>query len=457
MAHDVTSDARRRRRLRLGRSSVLGVGWLMLIAGALACVTLLDASRSPVTQFLFAMAVIVAVCNLLGSLCVRLGQPAVVGEILGGLLLGSSGIGLLWPHAARWLFSAGTLTTLDLVAQLGLVTFMFLLGCELRLPRGRREGRAVTSITLASMGLPFVVGLLVAGPARVALAGPKSGGVAYHVFVGLALSVTALPVLARILVDLDLKETGLGTLALSCAAVGDGTAWGLFTVVLAIASGRGVAGVRSMVVLAGTLTLVTFILVRPGLTILLDHGRRSARVERLVLPVLVSAALAYAAATELVGLHPVIGAFAFGVVVPRSPAVTVVCRQLEGFAVTVLLPVFFAGVGLDLVVEQLGAAPIYWLIFAVLLVAAVVTKFVAALVGIPMAGLGGRHALLLGALLNCRGVTEIVVATVGLQTGIIGPLGFTMFVLLALLSTLVTGPLIRTLGAVDVDQGGRRR
>jgi Kef-type K+ transport system membrane component KefB len=212
-----------------------------------------------------------------------------------------------------------------------------------------------------------------------------------------------------------------------------------------------------MVVLAGTLTLVTFILVRPGLTILLDHGRRSARVERLVLPVLVSAALAYAAATELVGLHPVIGAFAFGVVVPRSPAVTVVCRQLEGFAVTVLLPVFFAGVGLDLVVEQLGAAPIYWLIFAVLLVAAVVTKFVAALVGIPMAGLGGRHALLLGALLNCRGVTEIVVATVGLQTGIIGPLGFTMFVLLALLSTLVTGPLIRTLGAVDVDQGGRRR
>jgi Kef-type K+ transport system membrane component KefB len=454
MAQELASDARRRRWLRLGRSSVLGVGWMMLVAGALACVALFNGSaRSPVTQFLLAMAVIVLVCNLLGSLCARLGQPAVVGEILGGLLLGSSGIGLLWPHAARWLFPPGTLTTLNLVAQLGLVTFMFLLGCELRITGGHREGRAVASITLATTGLPFAVGLLLAGPARAALAGPKAGGVAYYAFVGLALSITALPVLARILVDLNLKETRLGILALSCAAAGDGTAWGLFTIVLAIASGRGAAGVRSIVVLAGTLTLVTFIVVRPGLTMLSNYAERAPRAERLTLPILISAALAYAAATEFIGLHPVIGAFAFGVVVPRSPAVSAVCRQLEGFAVTVLLPVFFAGVGLNLVIKQLGAAPLYWLIFAVLLVAAVVTKFVASLIGMPVARLGAKDAFLLGALMNCRGVTEIVVATVGLQAGIIGPLGFTMFVLLALLSTLVTGPLIRALGGAGDEVG----
>jgi Kef-type K+ transport system membrane component KefB len=326
MAQDLASEARRRRWLLLGRSSVLGVGWMMLIAGALACVALFNGStRSPVTQFLFAMAIIVLVCNLLGSLCARLGQPAVVGEILGGLLLGSSGIGLVWPHAARWLFPPGTLTTLNLVAQLGLVTFMFLLGCELRVTGGRREGRAVAWITLASTGLPFAVGLLLAGPARVALAG-KAGGLAYYAFVGLALSITALPVLARILVDLNLKDSRLGVLALSCAAAGDGTAWGLFAIVLAIAGGRGAVGVRSIVVLGGTLTLVTFILVRPGLTMLSNYAQRAPRAERLTLPILISAALAYAAATEFIGLHPVIGAFAFGVVVPRSPAVVAVCR-----------------------------------------------------------------------------------------------------------------------------------
>jgi Kef-type K+ transport system membrane component KefB len=391
----------------------------------------------PVARFLFSVAVILLVCHLFGALLRRWGQPPVLGEVIGGLVLGPSVLGLVWPASQEWLFPAPVLTGLNYAAQLGLIVFMFLLGCELRVDRiGSR--RLVGATVLGGMGLPFVTGVAIASAAPVL----GSGSPAYVLFFGLALSITALPVLARILVDLGLAETRLGATALSCAAIGDGVAWLVLTVILA---GTGLSGTGDVWTTGGlgiALVVVTFLCVRPGLRALVARLGSP----QLLLGTLVVGAIAYAGLTQLIGLHPVIGAFLFGVAVPRgAPVVTRLGEQLQGFAIAILLPLFFAGVGLSTSVGLLGASAGNWLLFGLVLVAATATKFLGAGGGARLAGLPAREATRLGTLMNCRGVTELVIATIGLQYGLVNGLGFTILVLVAVLTTAATGPVMRAL------------
>jgi Kef-type K+ transport system membrane component KefB len=389
----------------------------------------------PVAGFLISVAVILLVCHVSGAVLKRFGQPPVLGEVIGGLVLGPSVLGLLWPSSQDWLFPRPVLTALNLAAQLGLIVFMFLLGCELRTDRiGSR--RVVGAAVLGGMGLPFAAG------AGVALLAPGlgSGTTGFVLFFGLALSITALPVLARILVDLGLDGTRLGATALSSAAVGDGVAWLALTVILA---GTGMSGTGDIMTTAGlavALVVVTFLCVRPALRALVERVTSA----QLLLGSLVVGAIAYAALTQLIGLHPVIGAFLFGVAVPRNtPAVARIGEQLQGFTIAILLPLFFAGVGLSTSVGLLGDSVGNWLLFLLVLVVATAAKFVGAGGAARLAGLPARESVRLGTLMNCRGVTELVVATIGLQYGFVNGLGFTILVLVAVITTAATGPLMR--------------
>jgi Kef-type K+ transport system membrane component KefB len=260
------------------------------------------------------------------------------------------------------------------------------------------------------------------------------------VFLGLAMSITALPVLARILADFRAETSFVGTLALISAAVGDALAWAALTVIVAV-TGSGSPGdvpVRAALVVA--LGLLTVFVVRPGLRLLL--GRMPVG-GRLVVPTLVVGATVFAAATDVIGLHPVIGAFLFGVAMPRDSAVLSWANaQLNGFAVGVLLPLFFAGVAMNTTFEAFGMAG-NWLLLVAALVVATGAKFAGATGGALLAGVNRGQAIQLGALMNCRGVTELVIATVGLQQGLINEFGYTVLVLVALVTTALTGPLAR--------------
>ncbi|MFC6065402.1 cation:proton antiporter [Streptomyces ochraceiscleroticus] len=411
------------------------------------------AGFDPVARFLLAVAVIVLLSHLLGTLLGRIGQPLVVGEILGGLLLGPSALGWISPSAQAWLLPPEVVSTLDMAAQLGLVTFMFLLGCELRMERpdgpgkkGNKGNKAVGVAVLGGMGLPFLTGLSVAAAAPALLRGSTPSQGAYLAFVGLTMSVTALPVLARILVDLRMDRSPLGSLALAGAAVGDGVAWLALTVILTLTSSGGALHVAATIGTTLALVALTALVVRPLLAAVVRRAERRPGAERL-LPLLLVGAIGYATITHLLGLHPVIGAFLFGTAVPRdSPVTTWMNEQLQGFTLAVLLPLFFAGVGLHVTVGALGLDPWVWLAFAGIVLAATLSKIIGAGGAARLIGIERNEALRFGVLMNCRGVTELVVAGIGWQLHLISTTGLTVLVLMALITTAMTGPLLKFLG-----------
>ncbi len=395
----------------------------------------------PITRFLLAVGAILLVSHFCGEVLRRLGQPPVLGEIVGGLLLGPSVLGLIWPAGGAWLFSPEVLSSLDKAAQLGLVVFMFLLGCELRTDRIERKS-LVGAVVLGGMGLPFVAGIGVAFAASSVLAGAGAPKAGFVLFFALALAVTALPVLARILVDLKLDRTGLGALSLTSAAIGDGVAWLALTLILVGTGVTGGGGIVTTAILAVVLVVVTHFVVRRVLTKLVTRIES----DKVMTVLLLVGAIGFAVLTQLLGLHALLGAFLFGTAVPRDiPVVERISEQLRGFTVVVLLPLFFALVGLSTSIGLLGSDLAHWLLFLGVLLVAQLTKFIGAGGAARLAGLPGRQAIQLGTLMNCRGVTELVIATIGLKYGLVNQLGFTILVLVAVVTTAVTGPLMRFL------------
>ncbi|WP_409493630.1 cation:proton antiporter [Amycolatopsis sp. cmx-11-12] len=395
----------------------------------------------PITRFLLAVGAILLVSHFCGEVLRRLGQPPVLGEIVGGLLLGPSVLGLIWPSGGAWLFSPEVLSNLDRAAQLGLVVFMFLLGCELRTDRIERKS-LVGAVVLGGMGLPFVAGIGVAFAASSVLAGAGAPKAGFVLFFALALAITAMPVLARILVDLKIERTGLGALSLTSAAIGDGIAWLTLTLILVGTGVHGSGNVVTTAILAVALVVGTQLVVRRVLSRLVTRIES----EKVMTVVLLVGAIGFAVLTQMLGLHALLGAFLFGTAVPRDcPIVERISEQLRGFTVVVLLPLFFALVGLSTSIGLLGTEVSHWLLFAGVLVVAQLTKFVGAGGAARLAGLPGRQAIQLGTLMNCRGVTELVVATIGLKYGLVNQLGFTILVLVAVVTTAITGPLMRFL------------
>ncbi len=389
------------------------------------------------STLLLGLIVIVAVARLLGALARRLGQPAVIGEILGGILLGPT---LFGGAITGTLFPAEVRPAMSLLAQFGVCVFMFLVG--LHLDRGllRGQGRIASTVSLSAIVLPFGLGALLA----LHLYGrhPTGNELAFVLFLGTAMSVTAFPVLARILTDKGLLNTPIGGLALATAAVDDVLAWSLLAVVAALADG-GAPPWR--IVLVIPYAVLMLLVVRPLLARLAAIRAATGRFAGIGVLVAVAVGLFLSAeATEWMGLHAIFGAFLFGVVMPRRGAA--VLRQdalpwIERACSILLLPVFFMVAGLKVDLSSADDAALTEL--ALILMVAIGGKFGGALLAARANRVPWRHSSVLATLINTRGLTELIVLTVGLELAVIDQQIYSLMVVMALVTTAMTGVLLR--------------
>jgi Kef-type K+ transport system membrane component KefB len=397
---------------------------------------------------LLQLAVILCAARLCGVLLRALGQPQVIGEMLAGLVLGPIVFGALAPALHQQLFPVASLPALSALATLGVVLFMGLIGAELRVPGGGRPLRSALAVGWSSMALPMLLGLAIAPALHPRFAPPGVGFWPFALFLAVALSITAFPVLARILKDRRMGHTPVGQLALGAAAVVDACAWGVLALVLAVAGVRASDGWADVARIAGGMLLFAagvWWLLRPLYARWLRRQLRDGQLSDLGLATVLVGLLACAAVAEWLHLHAVFGAFLFGACLPRDDALLHALEtRLAPLAVVLLLPVFFALAGLGASGEALAGAG--WSSALLILAAAVIGKVAGGAIGARGVGLGWRDSLATGTLMNARGLMELIVIQIGLDAGLITPALFTMLLLMALATTALTGPLLNLLG-----------
>lgn len=406
---------------------------------------------------LLQIAVILVVARLCGLLLARLGQPPVIGEMAAGLLLGPVVFGAALPDLHAALFPAASLPALSALATLGLVLFMFVIGAELRAPDGARaQVVAATRVAGLSALLPFALALAVAPLLHGTLAPAGIGFWPFALFLGVALAVTAFPVLARILKDRRLQHTRVGRLALSATALLDVAAWIVLALLVALTGGGDWTTLLRTLAGLALLLAVVYGGLRPLYAWLLHRHAHDGRPSGTVLAALLVGLFACAAATEWLHLHAVFGAFLFGTCLPRDDRLLhSLVERIEHLALVLLMPVFFALAGLGTSTGAFTAAG-FGALLLVLLVA-VLGKVAGGGLGARWSGLSTRDSLAVGSLMNARGLMELIVMKVGLDAGLIGPEMFTLLLVLAIATTLMTGPLLALCGwrasPVEADAG----
>lgn len=393
------------------------------------------------TAFFLQMFFILAVCRGAGKLAQRyLGQPQVVGEMIAGVLMGPSLFGLFFPQAQAYLFPKESLKILYVGAQLGVGLYMFLVGAEFQTKLFRKKIKSAATVSIAGMVVPFVLGTgLAIGLIQVPdLFSEKATFFEAILFLGAAMSITAFPMLARIIYERGLSGTALGTLALAAGAIDDAAAWCVLAIVLAsFGSGPTVA----VMAIAGGLGYAVFMIVF-GRKLLTPLGKRVEEEGRLntgVLAIVLMLFMIVAWITDSIGIHAVFGGFLLGIAMPRGFFAQELRRQLEPFAVVFLLPMFFTFSGLNTRLDMVNSLPLLLIAIGILL-AACLGKGVACWAAARFHGEDNRTALAVGTLMNSRGLMELIIVNIGLQKGVIKPALFSMLVLMAIVTTLMASP-----------------
>jgi Kef-type K+ transport system membrane component KefB len=392
------------------------------------------------SPLLLQLVVILVVARACGLLLKYLGQPAVIGEMAAGIVLGPIVFGALAPELHADLFARDSLSALSSLSMLGLVLFMFIVGAELRAPDGvRAQVRAAGMVGVLGVLLPMGAGLVIA-PWLHPLAPQGVGFWPFAWFMAAAMSITAFPVMARILKERGMTQTRLGRLALSSAAIADVFAWIMLAVVVALIGGGGGGFAKTTLGLV-VLATVVFGGLRPLYAWMLRRWAPTGDPSQMVLAALLVGALACAGLTEWMGLHAVFGAFLFGACLPRDDRLLrCLVERLEYLAIVLLMPIFFALAGLSTTPDAFVGAGIGAMLLV--LAAAVVGKVAGGAIGARMAGYGWRDSAATGALMNARGLMELIVMKVGLDAGLIGHSLFTMLLVMAIVTTLMTGPML---------------
>jgi len=391
-------------------------------------------------RIFLSVAVVIIAARGAGLLFSRIRQPRVVGEIVAGIVLGPSLVGAYFPAVTAYLFPPEVTAILSTLANFGLIFFMFLIGLELdhRLMRG--SGRTALLVSHVSIVVPFALGLLLAVGLYPLLGAGNFLG--FGLFMGAAMAITAFPVLARILTDTGIHRTRIGALAITCAAVGDVTAWCILAVVVAVVTSAGPGGAIQTIALSGVFVLLMLFLVRPLIARLAVVHEARGRLNPPVMAAIIIALLLSSWMTEQIGIHAIFGAFLLGAVMPRSPRlIEEISGKLEDITVLLLLPIFFAVMGLSTRFDLLNRGEL-WIAAALVLAVAVIGKWGGSMVAALAAGQRWRQSAALGILMNARGLTEIVILTIGRDLGIISPALFTIMVLMALVTTFMATPLL---------------
>lgn len=400
-----------------------------------------------VLHVLFTLASVILLGVVLSKIFSRIGQPPVIGEVIAGLALGPSLLGAISPETMHLLIPPPAVdphgvvaTSVKAIAQLGVVLYMFLVGLELNAAQLERKAHAAIAISHAGIVVPFVLGAVLSLWLYPLLSDPGVSFTSFALFLGVAMSITAFPVLARILTDRNLQHTPVGTVALSCAAADDVTAWCLLSLVIGIVKSDLE---KVWLVLAGSIVFILFMLfvAKPFL------GRSIGKAERrghgfpgnAVAGTYVMI-LAAAAATEWIGIHAIFGAFLLGVVIPsESELARNFLLKLKEPVTVLLLPAFFAYTGMRTEIGLLNDWN-QWIVCLVIILVATLGKFGGCFVAARLSRESWRDAGILGILMNTRGLMELIVLNIGLDLGVISPTLFTMMVIMALVTTMMTSP-----------------
>jgi Kef-type K+ transport system membrane component KefB/nucleotide-binding universal stress UspA family protein len=387
--------------------------------------------------------IVIGLSRLVGLAFKSIKQPLVIGEIVAGIMLGPSLFGLIAPHAAATLFPPETIPFLNVLSQVGLIFFMFLIGLELNSKYLSGNLQAAVLTSNVSIVVPFSLTTILSLLLYPLVSNGTVSFTAFTLFLGAAMSITAFPVLARIITENNLQGTRLGTLALTCAAVDDVTAWCLLALAIAVARHGSIDRQAILTIIASLLYIgFMFTVGRWFLKRLITHYRRAGRLSQFVLALIYMGVVASALITELIGIHLIFGAFLLGAAMPKdAELVRELAIKTEDFVLIFLLPVFFAYSGLKTQISLLNR-PELWLLCALILGVAIAGKYIGTYVAARVSGINKREASALGWLMNTRGLTELIVLNIGLELGVISPLLFTMLVIMALVTTFMTSPLL---------------
>jgi K+:H+ antiporter len=394
-------------------------------------------------HLLLALAAVVITGRVLGHVFRFIGQPAVIGEVVAGIALGPSLLGTLSPDAYAFLLPPAVAPSLGLLSQLGVALYMFLIGVELDTDVLRGQLGATITIAQSSIVVPFVLGAALAVMIAPDFAPANVPFMHFVLFMGVAMAITAFPVLARILADTGLTRTDLGRLALTCAAVGDVTAWCLLAFIVGIVQSREGSALLPAVMTVGYIALM-FTVVRP---LVLRWCRRldAHAIDRDVIAAVIVLALVSALMTEWIGVHAIFGAFLMGAVIPHDSRLARALEdRIESLVTILLLPAFFAFAGMRTEIGLIANGTA-WLTCAAIIALATLGKCGGTFAAARLAGHESRTATSLGVLMNTRGLMELIVLNVGLDLGVITPTVFTMMVVMAIVTTMATTPLLSLL------------
>ena len=411
----------------------------------------------PLSQLFMQLLIVLIAAQLVGQAFKRIGIPAVVGEMTAGILLGPSLFGLIAPGAFAFVFPSDSLGALKLLSQVGICLFMFSVGTELNLSQLRRQAQSAVAVSHSSIALPFVLGAALAYPLFNDMAGARATFTSFALFMGISMSITAFPVLARILQERGLANSSLGNMAIACAAVEDVTAWIIMTFVVAIARAGSLDSAILSIVLTGVFIVVMSVGVRGLLrTRLSGESKRSEEPSSGTLSIIACVLIGASFCTEVIGIHALFGAFLAGACMPGTADYRRrISESFSKFSSTLLLPLFFAFTGLRTQISLLDGAET-WLLCLVIIAVAILGKLGAGAVAARLSGMPWRESLQLGALLNTRGLMELIALNIGYDLGILSARIFTMLVVMALVTTVMTGPLLTLFGERRTAPSGRQ-
>ncbi|GAA0883688.1 cation:proton antiporter [Sphingobacterium siyangense subsp. cladoniae] len=402
--------------------------------------TLFHSLQHPLAILLAQIVTIIIAARIMGWICIKIKQPVVIGEMLAGIILGPSLLGLYFPEFSHTLFPVESLSNLQFLSQIGLILFMFIIGMELDLNVLRNKAHDAVVISHASIVIPFTLGISLAYFLYLFHPPTNVEFLSYSLFIGISMSITAFPVLARIIQERGLQKSKLGAMAITCAAADDITAWCILAVVIAIVKAGDFASALYTIGLAVAYVLIMIKIVRPFLMRVGEVKGSKEALSKPVVAIFFIVLLLSAYATEVIGIHALFGAFMAGAIMPEGSRFrTAFIEKIEDVSTLLLLPLFFVYTGLRTQIGLLND-PQLWMITVGIILVAVIGKFAGSTLAARFVGQSWKDSLSIGALMNTRGLMELIVLNIGYDLGVLSAELFSMMVVMALVTTFMTGP-----------------
>lgn len=394
----------------------------------------------PLALLLAQIVTIILVARLFGWICMKIRQPTVIGEMIAGIVLGPSLVGMYFPEFSAFIFPKESLGNLQFLSQIGLILFMYIVGMELDLSVLRKKAHDAVVISHASIIIPFALGIGLSYFIYQEFAPEGIQFTSFALFIAIAMSITAFPVLARIVQERNLHKTKIGTIVITCAAADDITAWCILATVIAIVKAGSFSGSVFVILMAILYVFIMIKAVRPFLNRIAESQKGKGFISKALVAIFFLILIISSYATEVIGIHALFGAFMAGAIMPENVKFrNLFIEKIEDVALVLLLPLFFVFTGLRTQIGLLNDSHL-WKIGGFIILTAVIGKFVGSALTARFLKISWKDSLTIGALMNTRGLTELIVLNIGYDLGVLGPELFAMLVIMALFTTFMTGP-----------------